>query len=148
MGSGWPMGRDPHGDACTRIDLQEQRLASGRRFREPAASKVLVATDIAARGLDIDGIGYIINYEVPGSVDTCMHRVGRTGAPKLTGHAMTLVSLDEVPANARWKRRSSHGLIPITAGLEALANARAALRKRSRSRSTGPQRPPREPLSP
>ena len=76
---------------------QEQRLAAVEGFRGGRV-KVLVATDIAARGLDIDGIGYIINYEVPGSVDTYVHRVGRTGRAEATGHAMTLVAPDEIPA--------------------------------------------------
>ena len=76
---------------------QEQRLAAVEGFKS-GRHKVLVATDIAARGLDIDSIGYVINYEVPGSVDTYVHRVGRTGRAEATGHAVTLASLEEVPA--------------------------------------------------
>jgi ATP-dependent RNA helicase RhlE len=76
---------------------QEQRLAAVEGFRSGRV-KVLVATDIAARGLDIDDIGYVVNYEVPGSVDTYVHRVGRTGRAEATGHALTLVAPDELPA--------------------------------------------------
>ncbi len=53
--------------------------------------KILVATDIAARGLDIDGIEYVINYDVPLEPEVYVHRVGRTGRAAATGKAFTLV---------------------------------------------------------
>src|SRR5258706_1089433 len=73
---------------------QEQRRAAVEGFRG-GKCKVLVATDIAARGLDIAGIHTGINYEVPDSPDTYVHRVGRTGRSGEAGHAITLVSPDE-----------------------------------------------------
>jgi ATP-dependent RNA helicase DeaD len=54
-----------------------------------------VATDVAARGLDIDDIGLIVNYEVPRDVDSYVHRVGRTGRYGATGHALTLADPSE-----------------------------------------------------
>ncbi len=78
---------------------QEQRRAAVEGFRG-GKYKVLVATDIAARGLDIDGIHTVINYEVPDSPDAYVHRVGRTGRADVVGHAITLVAPDERSALA------------------------------------------------
>ena len=58
----------------------------------------LIATDIAARGIDIDGIAHVVNYEVPQSVDAYVHRVGRTGRAEAAGTALTLVAPEELPA--------------------------------------------------
>jgi ATP-dependent RNA helicase RhlE len=58
----------------------------------------LVATDIAARGLDIDGIAHVVNYDVPDSADSYIHRVGRTARAETTGIALTLVAVEEQDA--------------------------------------------------
>ena len=68
---------------------QKDRTAAMEAFRI-GRIKVLVATDVAARGLDIDDIGLIVNYEVPRGLDSYVHRVGRTGRYGATGHALTL----------------------------------------------------------
>jgi ATP-dependent RNA helicase RhlE len=73
---------------------QEQRRAAVEGFRGRKYD-VLVATDIAARGLDIDQIHTVINYEVPDSPETYVHRVGRTGRAEAIGRAITLVTPDE-----------------------------------------------------
>jgi ATP-dependent RNA helicase RhlE len=70
---------------------QDQRRVAVEGFRG-GRYKVLVATDIAARGLDIDGIHTVINYELPDSPETYVHRVGRTGRADEPGNAITLVS--------------------------------------------------------
>ena len=56
---------------------------------------ILIATDVAARGLDIDDISYVINYDVPDNVDTYVHRIGRTGRAGKVGTAVTFVTTDE-----------------------------------------------------
>jgi len=72
----------------------DQRRQAVEGFRG-GKYKVLVATDIAARGLDIDGIHTVINYELPDSPDSYVHRVGRTGRADEVGRAVTLVAPDE-----------------------------------------------------
>jgi ATP-dependent RNA helicase RhlE len=76
---------------------QGQRTAAVEGFRS-ARHAVLVATDIAARGLDIERVAHIVNYEVPGGPDAYVHRVGRTGRAQARGHAVTLVAPEEMPA--------------------------------------------------
>ncbi|MCU0252250.1 MAG: DEAD/DEAH box helicase [Vicinamibacterales bacterium] len=75
---------------------QKERSAAVEGFRS-GRHTALVATDIAARGLDIDGIAHVINYEVPHSADSYVHRVGRTGRAESAGTAITLVAPDELP---------------------------------------------------
>jgi len=69
---------------------QEQRDRIMARFREGALD-VLVATDVAARGLDIEHISHVVNYDVPSNPDTYVHRIGRTGRAGREGAAITLL---------------------------------------------------------
>ncbi len=78
---------------------QDQRRVAVEGFKS-GRYKVLVATDIAARGLDIDAIHTVVNYEVPDSPETYVHRVGRTGRADEVGRAITLVAPEERRAMA------------------------------------------------
>jgi ATP-dependent RNA helicase RhlE len=76
---------------------QQQRTAAVEGFRT-GVYPVLVATDVAARGLDIEGIAHVVNFEVPDTPEAYVHRVGRTGRAESTGSALTLVAPEEVRA--------------------------------------------------
>ena len=76
---------------------QQQRMSAVEGFRT-GDFPVLVATDVAARGLDIDGIAHVVNFEVPDTPEAYVHRVGRTGRAESTGSALTLVAPEEVRA--------------------------------------------------
>ncbi|MCA1613361.1 MAG: DEAD/DEAH box helicase, partial [Acidobacteria bacterium] len=79
---------------------QPEREAALRGFRE-GRTRVLVATDIAARGIDVDSISHVINYDVPMQPEDYVHRIGRTGRAGKTGRAITLVSpVDELQMRA------------------------------------------------
>jgi ATP-dependent RNA helicase RhlE len=82
---------------------QEQRRAAVEGFRGGRFT-ALIATDIAARGLDIDGIRTVINFEVPDSSDAYVHRVGRTGRADEIGEAITLVAPEEQYAVAQLEK--------------------------------------------
>lgn len=72
---------------------QDQRLATLGKFKRGELN-LLVATDVAARGLDIQGVSHVINYSVPDSTETYVHRSGRTGRAGRTGICYTLVTPD------------------------------------------------------
>jgi ATP-dependent RNA helicase DeaD len=84
-----------HGDLS-----QAQRDRVMRRFRT-AQADILVATDVAARGLDIPDVTHVFNFDVPESAETYVHRIGRTGRMGRAGDAITLVT----PKETRWLRQ-------------------------------------------
>jgi ATP-dependent RNA helicase RhlE len=86
-----------HRVACERIHgnrSQAQRTQALAGFKT-GRFRVLVATDIAARGIDVDALSHVVNFDVPGTPDDYIHRVGRTARAEMTGDAFTLVAPDE-----------------------------------------------------
>ena len=73
---------------------QGQRLLAMDGFKR-GKYQVMVATDIAARGINIEGISHVINYDVPAFAEDYVHRIGRTGRATALGDAITFVSYDE-----------------------------------------------------
>ena len=80
-----------HGDKTQRA--REQALSDFRRGK----SRVLVATDIAARGLDIVGLSHVVNYDLPNEPESYVHRTGRTGRAGLSGIALSFCDIGERP---------------------------------------------------
>jgi ATP-dependent RNA helicase RhlE len=73
---------------------QNQRLKALKDFKSGAVS-VLVATDIAARGIDVDGISHVVNYDFPMHVEDYIHRIGRTGRANAIGDAISFVTPED-----------------------------------------------------
>jgi len=73
---------------------QSQRTAALKAFKDGTV-QVLVATDIAARGIDISALGHVVNFDVPLVPEDYIHRVGRTARAEATGDAFTFVAPDE-----------------------------------------------------
>jgi ATP-dependent RNA helicase RhlE len=73
---------------------QNQRLRALAEFKA-GALRVLVATDIAARGIDVDGISHVVNYDFPMHAEDYVHRIGRTGRANAIGDAISFVSPDD-----------------------------------------------------
>lgn len=78
-----------HGDFS-----QNKREAVLRKFRT-GEIKILVATDVAARGLDIKGVGLVINYKLPRDIESYIHRIGRTGRAGKEGTAISIITPDQ-----------------------------------------------------
>ncbi len=116
---------------------QGQRDRALDRFRDGKV-KVLVATNVAARGIDVRHIGLVVNYELPESADLLTHRIGRTGRMGSNGIAVTMITPEE---EAKWKRLQRGGAPDLprkstwTAAEKALAGKPAAAGPRGRYRS-------------
>ena len=98
---------------------QDKRNTTMQKFRDGEV-KILVATDVAARGIDVDNISHVINYDMPRTADVYVHRIGRTGRAGNKGTAISLVEAHDiaiVPKIERYteqalKRRVIDGLRP------------------------------------
>jgi ATP-dependent RNA helicase RhlE len=89
---------DRHGVPCERVHgnrSQGQRTTALEGFKS-GRFRVLVATDIAARGIDVEGLSHVVNFDVPHVPEDYIHRVGRTARAGATGEALTFVSPEEV----------------------------------------------------
>ncbi|MEE1939184.1 DEAD/DEAH box helicase [Streptomyces sp. TRM 70361] len=94
------LGRRGFASGAVHGDLgQGAREQALRAFRNGKID-VLVCTDVAARGIDVEGVTHVINYQTPEDEKTYLHRIGRTGRAGNTGIAVTLVDWDDIP---RWQ---------------------------------------------
>ncbi len=89
---------------------QNQRLRALDDFKSGKV-RVLVATDIAARGIDVDGISHVVNFDFPHIVEDYVHRIGRTGRAQAIGDAISFVSPDEIADVRKLERFINRGLV-------------------------------------
>jgi ATP-dependent RNA helicase RhlE len=84
------------GDTIHSDKDQNKRSAVMQSFRS-GDNKVLIATDVSARGIDIPNVDYVVNYDLPEQTENYVHRVGRTGRGTQRGHAVSFCSEEEKP---------------------------------------------------
>lgn len=108
-----------HASAALHGDMSQyhrRRTVEGLRRRR---IRVLVATDVAARGLDVRGLSHVVNYDLPNSPEDYVHRIGRTGRGGDTGVAISLVNAEDWPKLVRIERLTGRQLErSVIAGLE------------------------------
>jgi ATP-dependent RNA helicase RhlE len=123
-----------HGDKT-----QAEREAALEAFKA-GKTAVLVATDVASRGLDIEGLPQVINFDIPHSPEDYVHRIGRTGRAGLTGEAISLVSPEDSEALAAIEKLINKKLERVlVAGFQPSVGAVATMMGGERRREARPQ---------
>jgi len=132
-----------HADAIHGDKSQAERLVALEDFKA-GKTAVLVATDVASRGLDIEGLPQVINFDLPHSPEDYVHRIGRTGRAGQTGEAISLVAPDDLEALAGIerliKRKLERVLVP---GYEPDGGTVAALMGQEAARNAPREAPAR-----
>jgi ATP-dependent RNA helicase RhlE len=142
---------------------QAQRTAALAGFKR-GKFRVLVATDIAARGIDVEALSHVVNFDVPAVPDDYIHRVGRTGRAEMTGEAFTFAAPEEEGNLKSIERAIGRALprvtlpdfdyrarpqakleIPLAERIAAIRARKADDRSRSRAKSTGRHHPSSHP---
>jgi len=126
-------------DAIHGNKSQPQRDRALRSFRD-GTLRVLVATDIAARGIDVTEITHVFNFELPNEPESYVHRIGRTGRAGATGIAISLCN-DEERAYLRAIEKLTRQAIPVMAIQGISMAAAAAMDPPARSRPAKPRQP-------
>jgi len=125
---------------------QNQRLRALKDFKSGAV-RVLVATDIAARGIDVDGISHVVNYDFPMHAEDYVHRIGRTGRAHAVGDAISFVTPEDHGELRALERFIGRGIVRKKAeGFNYAAAAPAFQPETSERRRPGPSRPQRTSL--
>lgn len=124
---------------------QNQRLRALKEFKSGAV-RVLVATDIAARGIDVEGISHVVNYDFPMHPEDYVHRIGRTGRAQAVGNALSFVTAQDQPHLRSLERFIGRGLLRKKAeGFnESAAVADRTQRPKPARNQTGQSRPPQK----
>ena len=131
-----------HGDRT-----QGQRQAAMKGFRN-GQHQIMVATDIAARGLDVESISHVINFDMPDTADAYIHRIGRTGRAERTGDAFTLVTPEDNDMIRTLERIMGQPLVRKTLDdFDYTVPAPARMQSEARGRGRVPVRAAPTPLS-
>jgi superfamily II DNA/RNA helicase len=127
---------------------QSNRIAEFDRFKKDEIN-VLVASDVAARGLDVKGVSHVINFDVPWQPDDYIHRIGRTGRAGMTGIAITLAAGEDGEAVGRIEKlighkipRGADNVIDEPAAPEKSARPKPAERRKPRSTAVEAEKQP------
>jgi ATP-dependent RNA helicase RhlE len=126
---------------------QNQRLRALKDFKSGAV-RVLVATDIAARGIDVDGISHVINYDFPMHVEDYIHRIGRTGRANAIGDAISFVTPEDNGELRALERFIGRGIVRKRAegfNYAAAGQPQPDDDRRGRHQQRPPQRPQQRP---
>jgi ATP-dependent RNA helicase DeaD len=122
-----------HGDLS-----QKQRDIAMYRFKK-GNEDILVATDIAARGIDVPAIGHVINYDIPEDPLMYFHRIGRTARAGASGRAISLVSQDRVENFGRILRQTQHNIRKLNEEMGIIVPIVRQLQQRRRYHTTSYQ---------
>lgn len=125
------------------VDVLHGEMSPAKRktvmkaFRD-AKIQILVASDLAARGLDVEGVTHVVNYDIPHDVDWYVHRIGRTGRAGNEGEAITLYTADEV----KWLRNIENklGIMMERQNMEGGVVARRVAVAAKKKKPAGPKR--------
>ncbi len=132
---------------------QSERIRELDRFKAGEIT-VLVASDVAARGLDVKGVSHVINYDVPWHPDDYVHRIGRTGRAGATGKAFTLMTPEDAEAIAQIEKLTSTKIERVASSGAAVPgpnsgeseDMRAKPARRARKQVAEPSSPKRAPV--
>ncbi|MBY0495624.1 MAG: DEAD/DEAH box helicase [Cyanobacteria bacterium] len=121
---------------------QGQRLQALRRFKSGDV-RVLIATDIAARGIDVDGISHVINFDFPPQPEDYVHRIGRTGRAQAIGDAISFATHEDADSVRRLERFLGRGITrkKLEGYVAAVAGPAGHAEAREDSRGDRPPRP-------
>ena len=139
-----------HADAIHGDKTQAEREAALEAFKA-GKTTVLVATDVASRGLDIESLPQVINFDIPHSPEDYIHRIGRTGRAGLTGEAISLVAPEDAEALAAIEKLIKKKIERVlVAGFEPNAGTVATMmggepRGQTRGQARRDVRPPQKP---
>jgi superfamily II DNA/RNA helicase len=117
---------------------QAQRIAEFDRFKAGEIN-ILVASDVAARGLDVKGVSHVINFDVPWQPDDYVHRIGRTGRAGATGIAITLATREDRELIDRIEKLTGHKIPRVTSPREEKLAEKPAPAKPAKPKGAAPK---------